>query len=270
MLNSVGCRFEHFQTSWYEKWCGVLGFDPAVKKEVPVSYRKIWEWCAILEALQNRDMLRAGRRGLGFAVGSEALPSIFANMGVEVMATDLAAESSDEQWKLSGQHAANLDALFSSKHVNEEDFRRLVSFQPADMTDLSAMDGGYDFLWSSCAMEHLGTLDRGTEFVKNAMRLLKPGGVAVHTTEFNCTSNDDTMTQGWNVIYRRRDLERLAGELRAMRCAFGPIDFDLGYHHFDIDYDTEPYCTGNGVHIKLMIDGFVSTSFLIVVEKFEM
>ena len=43
---------------------------------------------------------------------------------------------------------------------------------------------GFDFTWSSCALEHLGTLAAGADFVVAQMDCLRPGGVAVHTTEF--------------------------------------------------------------------------------------
>ncbi|MGF7171216.1 hypothetical protein FHS91_002906 [Sphingobium xanthum] len=31
MLNSVVCRYEHFLTDWYAKWCKVLGFELLVR-----------------------------------------------------------------------------------------------------------------------------------------------------------------------------------------------------------------------------------------------
>ena len=47
------------------------------------------------------------------------------------------------------------------------------------------------------------------DFVINSMRVLKPGGVAVHTTEFNLSSNDDTIEARDLCVYRRRDIELL-------------------------------------------------------------
>jgi SAM-dependent methyltransferase len=213
-------------------------------------------------------MLRPGRAGLGFAVGAEALPSIFANYGVKITASDLNIEASDPIWSETGQHAASLEALYHPEKVGADDFNQLVSFQTADMNDIEDFGSEeYDFLWSSCSLEHLGTLELGTEFVKKAMRLLKPGGVAVHTTEYNCASNTSTAFEGTNVIYRRCDLERLASDLAGLGHSVGRFDFDIGSHPFDWDYDTEPFLTGNGTHIKLLIEGHVSTSCLIIVEK---
>ena len=51
------------------------------------------------------------------------------------------------------------------------------------MRDLPDDLGSFDFIWSSCSFEHLGSLGEGERFVLEALRFLKPGGVAVHTTE---------------------------------------------------------------------------------------
>lgn len=268
MLQPTVCRYDHLLSDWYSRQCEVLGLPQEVIEKSPVSYRKIWEWAAILQVLSERQMLQPDRAGLGFAVGTEALPSIFANYGVKVTATDLHIEASDPLWLASGEHAASLDALFHPSKVEEAEFRRLVTFHPADMTKIESFGSEeYDFLWSSCSLEHLGTLERGTDFVKNAMRLLKPGGVAVHTTEYNCASNTKTAFEGPSVIYRRCDLERLASDLSGLGHSVGRFDFDIGSHALDWDFDTAPFLTGNGTPIKLLIEGHVSTSCLIIIEK---
>ena len=75
---------------------------------------------------------------------------------------------------------------------------------------------GFDFTWSSCAFEHLGNLAAGCDFVVEQMRCLAPGGVAVHTTELNVSSDDRTVESGATVLYRRRDIEDLAARLRRL------------------------------------------------------
>jgi hypothetical protein len=64
--------------------------------------------------------------------------------------------------------------------------------------------------------------------VVNAMDLLKPGSTAIHTTEFNLSSNDETLTSGSNDIYRRRDIEALDHRLRKIRCGLEHVDYDGG------------------------------------------
>lgn len=267
MLSSTVCRYEHFNTDWYRRAGAMIGVPPGVSAERNASYRKWWEWCAILDVLGNRDMLREGRNGIGFAVGTEPLPSAMATCGAKVLATDLGVDLTTEKWSHTSQHAATLDALYHPDWVSEDRFHENVSFQPADMRDLSGFaDASCDFVWSSCAFEHIGSLDDGLDFVVNAMRLIRPGGVAVHTTEYNVSSNDRTVQYG-DCIYRRRDIERLDYRLRPLRCGLEAVDFDCGTHEYDLDYDQHPYFEGRARHIKLMMDGFVSTSMVLVIRK---
>jgi hypothetical protein len=106
-------------------------------------------------------------------------------------------------------------------------------------------------------------LDLGAEFVVNALRCLRPGGVAVHTTEINCDSDGDTIETGHSVVYRRRDLAALADRLHALGHQVRPLDFDLGHGPADKIVDEEPY--GHGPHLKLRIGPYASTSFGLVV-----
>ena len=72
----------------------------------------------------------------------------------------------------------------------------------------------YDFTWPACAFEHLGSIEKEFEFVKNSLKCLTPGGLAVHTTEFNVSSDDDTVGNQATVLLRKRDFEKLAAELQ--------------------------------------------------------
>jgi 2-polyprenyl-3-methyl-5-hydroxy-6-metoxy-1,4-benzoquinol methylase len=265
----MACRYEHFTESWYRRWANRLDIQPIeVTPEAQISYRKAWEWAAILQALHERGMLQPGKRALGFAVGREPLASIFASMGVEVLASDLGEGAPADRWSATGQHAASLRKVLHRNHVDEQTFNRLVSFQPVDMNDLSGLpEAAFDFLWSACAIEHLGTLEKGLAFVHKAMRLLKPGGVAAHTTEFNISSDEDTVAQGGNCLYRRKDLEALDRRLRRDRCGLEPLDFEAGAHVFDLDYDVPPYFRDGKPHLKLQVGEFVCTSFLLIARR---
>ena len=75
----------------------------------------------------------------------------------------------------------------------------------------------FHFTWSSRYFEHLGSIDRGLAFIKEQMKCLRRGGVAVHTTEFNVGSNHETIDHEATVLFRRRDLQRLARWLYSPR-----------------------------------------------------
>lgn len=122
---------------------------------------------------------------------------------------------------------------------------------------------GFDFCWSACALEHLGSLEAGARFVESSLRTLAPGGVAVHTTEFNLSSNDDTVDAGHTVIYRRRDLEALAERLRARGHHVEPLDFDPGSGVLDRYVDVPPFLAEP--HLRLRLERFDCTSIGLIV-----
>jgi hypothetical protein len=271
MLSSTVCRFEHFQTEWYRTLARRLQVDRVDLPEDDPGrnlHRKGWEFCAISQVLAERGMLCSGRRGLGFAVGQEPLPALFAAYGASILATDLQLEESSEGWVNSGQHAASVEVLYKSSLIDRKAFDSLVTFRPADMRTLEGfVPNSFDFLWSSCAFEHLGTLQRGIDFVLASTDLLRPGGIAVHTTEYNISSNGDTLAAGQDVLYRRRDIEELDRRLRLKSCGCEAVDFNPGTHPYDLDFDRPPYYSTGRKHIKLECRGYVCTSILLVIQK---
>jgi 2-polyprenyl-3-methyl-5-hydroxy-6-metoxy-1,4-benzoquinol methylase len=271
MLTSSVCRYEDFFSDWYQRWAGRLKLDrPDIDPNFAGStvQRKAWEWCAIAQALEERGMLAEGKTGCGFAVGTEPLASAFASLGVRVLGTDQPLETGTGAWAAGNQHAASLEALYHHNIIDLEGFKQKIRFKPVDMRDLGLPWGEtYDFIWSSCSFEHLGTLETGMTFVLNAMELVKPGGVAVHTTEFNLSSNLDTVEEGANVIYRKQDLERLEGRLRKLSCAVSVFDLYGGDHQHDIEYDYPPYGSHGRQHVKLLLHDYVVTSVALIIRK---
>jgi hypothetical protein len=81
-----------------------------------------------------------------------------------------------------------------------------------------------DFLWSSCALDHLGSLEHGKKLVLDAMQCLKPSGVALHGTE-SCLSSDDATLEAEDLVFYREkdilDLWRSEG-VRLDLCVFLP------------------------------------------------
>jgi Methyltransferase domain len=273
-LRSIACRYQDFASPWYRsqeeqlKIREIYSWHSA--SEIDFVNRKFWEWCAIAQALDERGKLHVGSQGLGFAVGTEPLSAFFASRGCDVLATDLAAEESSPGWIERNEHASSLNNLFYPQLVDQGTFGERVSFRPADMRNLAGLPGEHNFIWSSCALEHLGTLQAGMDFVMESSRLLRKGGVAVHTTEFNVHSswrNWRTVVEGPNVIYRRSDLKKLARALSREGFKLAPLNFDTGSHQYDREYDTAPYMQPGKRHVKLEIDGYVATSFMLVVER---
>ncbi|NOT35364.1 MAG: class I SAM-dependent methyltransferase [Candidatus Eisenbacteria bacterium] len=258
-LRSCACTQAQLQSEVFQGWVTRIGERPLR------MHRKIWEYCFIAQALHERGMLEPGRRGLGFAVGHEPMPSLFASFGCEIVATDVATEQARKAgWVETDQHADSLEALNRRGLCDPERFRRNVSFRFADMRAIPADLGSYDFVWSSCSLEHLGTMALGKRFVEQSMKHLKPGGVGVHTTEYNLGSNLFTLTRGSTVLFRKRDLREIAARVERLG-GHVDLDFTEGDLPFDRVVDKPPY--QHEVHLRLRVKAFVATSFGLIVEK---
>ena len=117
-----------------------------------------------------------------------------------------------------------------------------------------------------CALEHLGSLEDGLRFVERSLECLRPGGVAVHTTEFNLSSDEDTVTDGPTALYRKKDLVALTSRLEARGHRVAPLDFDAGEGVLDAYVDGPPWLPwAEKPHLRLDVGGYVATSFVFVV-----
>lgn len=227
-------------------------------------HRKIWEWAFIASSLADAGMLKPDRYGLGFGVGKEPLVPLFASLGCKLLATDQAEDLAlSNGWSASNQFAGKLDGLNEKGLCEDRTFRKLVSFRTVDMREIPNDLTGFDFTWSSCAFEHLGSIDAGIEFIIRQMDCLRPGGVAVHTTEFNISSNTDTVTKGPTVLFRQSDLTKLEKALRRSGHKV-ELDFTLGNSEHDTHIDRPPF---SGSHLRLECDGYTITSYGIAIHK---
>ena len=263
------CRQADIETPWLAYWAHRL-------QSAPFYHRKLWEDCFVLQVLWEAGMLAPGRTGLGFGVGQETLPSVLAAHGVRTTATDLpAGDARARPWVRTGQHAGGEEAraaLFRPGLLGAEEFERRVSFRAADMRRIppDLLRGGFDLVWSSCAAEHLGGLGRGADFVLEAMRCLRPGGVAVHTTEFNTDAAGGTLRRGGTVLFQRRHLDALSRRLAEAGHRMLPLDDAPGEGPLDAFVDLPPYGeeAGPGApqapHLRLSIRGYPVTSAGIV------
>jgi SAM-dependent methyltransferase len=258
-LPSCVCTQARLESRAFRAWRPRLGID-----NIRI-HRKDWEFGFICQALDERGLLKSGKRGLGFAVGREAMPSLFAAMGCEILATDLDPGSAKESgWMDAHQHCGDLEQLNQSGLCDPGIFRQRARFQFADMRNIPLEFQDFDFLWSSCSMEHLGSIAQGERFLYDSLQCLKPGGVAVHTTEYNVSSNEATLDSGGTVLFRRRDLERMAERLRSQGHSI-ETDFTLGNGKADTFVQKPPYT--HDIHLRLQIGDFVANSFGLIVRK---
>lgn len=259
------CNEYDFKQNWFLEIKEKLGWKG---KRL---HRKLWEFAFISKVLEDRNMLMPGKKGIGFAVGEEPLPCYFASKGAEIMATDLGlTHKTANLWVETGQNAGgDMNKLWKPQMISKREFDERVSYRDVDMNEIPEDIGKYDFCWSSCAIEHVGGLALSKEFMKNMIKVLKPGGVAVHTTEFNLWSNDDTEEDGYSVIYRRKDFEELK-EWYANHDCYMDISFRRGCGASEMFLPFPPYEDDDTRdHLNLMVGKYASTSFGLVIMRGE-
>ena len=245
----------------YEQWCALI-------RDSRVKHRKVWEWVYILEVLKQHGMLAEGKRGLGFGCGTEPLSALMASMGSEIVATDLDPLIAEKQgwWTKTHQHAGGLSQLNEAGICDPDLFARKVSYRSCDMNAIPGELRGFDFVWSSCSLEHLGSLQNGLDFIERSMDCLKPGGIAVHTTEFNLGTKDRTLETSAVVAYRKKDIEALALRLIGNGYKIPQINFSPGDRLLDRVVDRPPY---RHSHLKLLYARHLITSIGLFVVKGE-
>ena len=256
LVSSVARRKDIF---FFSNWPKELAHDVFM-------HRKLWEWIYISQALSEKGMIQPEKRGLGFAVGNEPLPALFAKFGVKVTASDLDGSNPDsDNWKSNNECTTSLPQLERPDFCDNDTFYDNVSFMSLDMNKIPEELRNFDFCWSSCAFEHLGSVEKGREFVINSLKVLKPGGVAVHTTEYNISS-EDSIDIPYKAVFGKNFFDELRDEVIAQGHYFAPLDYRLGNHPDD---DHVPMQASIEDHLKLYVSGTIATSIGIIIVKGE-
>lgn len=259
-LNSKLCIEMDFHQLWFKDWCQKINMNP---KNL---HRKLWEHVVISQALSEREILKPGNKGLGFAVGNEPLPALFASFQCNIVATDIGINTQEAKlWGTSGEHLNNINNLRRNDICKSDIFNKFVSYRPVDMNQIPSDLKDFDFVWSTCAFEHLGSISNGMDFVINSMGCLKNGGWAVHTTEFNLTSNVNTFESENLVLFRRKDIEHLISILHEKGYFVEELDTSVGLTKNDYFVNQPPY--RKKIHLKLRVDNYVTTSLILIIRK---
>jgi len=142
-----------------------------------VEYRKHWEVVQAARTLAHAGVLRPDAEVLGVGAGNE--PTVFwlTQHVKRVFATDLYLA---EGWEESASHRMLTEP--GSAWEGPWNPRRLV-VQHMDALDLRYEDASFDAIFSSSSIEHFGTHDDVARSIREAHRVLKPGGVLTVSTE---------------------------------------------------------------------------------------
>jgi len=242
-MKSNLCNYEDFSDPKFIDLMHKLNKDPNH------IHRKHWEYYYIHSAVEKHLGISSGLKGLVFGAGMEILPSLFASYNMQIVATD---KVDGTGWDHNGQHSKNKKDLFHSEVVSGIMFDKNVSFESCDMNGIpDKFNEQFDFVWSTCSLEHIGSLQHGINFIENSIKCVRPGGLIVHTTEFNLSSNTDTINAHNLCFYRKCDLDYLDSK----------YNLKLDYT-FDYDKNCEE-------HMHIMLDqlGYKFTSVGLTILK---
>lgn len=249
-------------------------FDRIIRIELdeqPRLHRKQWEFAQIFRTLQTLGFLRADARGLSMGGGVERLLYALARRVGHLTVTDL--YESKSVWE--GARTDDPDQFVKAAAPFPIDPSR-VSARHMDMRALEFVDRAFDFCYSSCAMEHIGTYDDFLMHLREVRRVLKDDGVYVLTTEFHY--GDDAITVPNNYYFSSGYLAELVGAVSLE--AFGGIDGSLWPHALNSPlpsnlgdlcaHSTEGIAgrlLESAPHVQLLTGGLPFTSLNVVLTK---
>lgn len=252
-------------------------------KELPRYHRKQWEFFVIQkEIMEHFEFSIVDKKGLGFAVGQEVLLPYFVSKGAIITGTDLDPNKQESKgWIATNQHLSNNIPL--NDIISENEFKEKFKSDFVDMNYIPKeyLNENFDFIWSSCSLEHLGSTQKGFDFIFNSLECLKPGGIAVHTTEYNLGSETDHFEHSQSCVYSKYMILDLINKLRLIGYNVKPIQFERENNTINNHIDKYPYSNGKSfdlcsniltdnknTHLNLLIHGnVISTSIYFVITK---
>lgn len=260
-------QYTDFESNWYRKWAKLLKQNKEGAEDYALRANKFWQNAVMAQILDEKGALKSKNTGIGFGVGQERLPALFARMGVNVTATDQDHRTDKAKHWQKYELATGTVSLNRLGICPQDKFEANVNYAPVDMNHIPKQHyGSYDFAWSNCALGHLGSIENGLNFIVNSAKCLKIGGTAVHTTEINTLSNDETVDNNpETVIFRPKDLYLLSKMLAKHGLVLEVPNFSFGDTEHDQRISIKPEF-GND-YSKLQVGGHIITQIVLIIHK---
>jgi FkbM family methyltransferase len=237
-------------------------------RDKPRLHSKQFQNYAIMEGANSvLDLDYAPKKAIGFGVGIEPIPAALAKIGFHVTATDYLDGEISEAWKNTEQLIESPSDLNSRGILTPDEFEELITFINMDMNSIpSEFHEAFHFVWSSCALGHIGGYKQGLEFLVNSANLLMPGGIAIHSTELDVSPGTDKYDSPTLSLYRLEDLIECVEALRRNGFTVAELDIDRKWNGKSEKFvDSEPW--GERPHLRIDVFGREILSIVIRIER---
>lgn len=141
--------------------------------------RKWWEWAMVLRAAEHYGFLDSGKLALGIGSGFEPPMFALANRTRMTVATDLYGQTA-----FSKHEASDVMLQDSASKCDFDYDERGLMVARMDACSIPYADQSFDFLFSCSSLEHFGRNDRIVQAMREAYRVLKPGGVYAISVDY--------------------------------------------------------------------------------------
>jgi hypothetical protein len=258
-IQSQLVTFSQIFTPWYNSSALEMGEEPRL-------HRKQWEYVYIYTALKQLGKLKPGMKGIGFGVGREPLAGLFCKHGASVLATDQPPSDDSDLWAKTNEHMT-AEVINERKLCPPEQAEKLLKHQFMKMDVIPPEVQNYDFVYSCGSLEHIGTIKQSIQYIMDSIKILRPGGVAVHTTEYNVLSYDYTVDSAGTVSLRQKDFRELEKQITAAGHKLVKLNFNLGTQPQDYHIDYQ-FTKNTQNHMKVHIyNDLITTSIGLVIHR---
>lgn len=214
-FSSEVVSLRRFKDKNFSYWMNFIG-------EKPMLHSKQFQWYSILTSAYIRTLDFDGntntpKLAIGFGVGKEPIPRALTKLNYGVVATDFYTGPDSEQWRAGNQLKTDHNLIeLGTLNLGDIKAGELYSIN-LDMNKLPAsFKEKYDFVWSTCALGHIGGYSQGINFIIQSLSLLKPGGRLVHTTEIDENDHSPKVDFPDISFYKSTDIQQVIEKINQL------------------------------------------------------
>ncbi|MBC7232564.1 MAG: class I SAM-dependent methyltransferase [Chloroflexi bacterium] len=244
LTSSRLCDVNEFQVPEIYEQLLALGFDPTD------IHRKNWEKAAVAFLVEHFGYFDDQSAGLGLGVAKESLLYLLSNHCGWIVGIDL------YQPVFCDGAGMTCEEVYASAPFPYR--RERLEIVAMDMRSIDFPDATFDFVWSVSSVEHVNSIDELITVFRHIERVLKPGGHAFITTEWNRVSQNPVYAPG-AILFDEVLYPYLLSRLDNLR-PLTPLHLRQPYHpdHFF----AQKWTTSTGLEMRPCVNLFSYGTFI--------